>query len=392
MSRLKIAFIPANVSGVMFYRIWQPAEALRRIKGTEVAVLWYQHDMFLMHPWENDLLGEDGLRIRRDIDMACQWADVVVWMGLHTPWSLALFREMKMFHGKHFVTEMDDYIFSLPNANIASEIYKPGSSYSQIALAQMRESDAVIVSTPYLADLYKDYAKAVHVVENSVDLSLWRCKHSPGRRRVTIGWMGGGTHGDDLRMIKKAIFQTLYNHPNARFACLHGWPDEFEGHPQIILPRNADGRRAFAAINKYPAWVKKHKFDIGIAPLEDNNFNRGKSNLRWLEYSAMGVPCVASPRPHFSRSIDHGRTGFLADTHEDWVRYLSALIESENLRRTMGDLAHKEVKTTWTPDRQGRIYREVLEGIVHAQPHTFDARVPDRGPGERSDKRTLVGV
>lgn len=381
MPPLKIAFIPTNVSGVMFYRCWQPAEALRAM-GCKVAVLWYKSDQFEMHPWEEHLLSEEyGHTIERDVEMACQWADAVVWMGLHTPQTIGLFHAMKAKYGKPFIMEMDDYVFSLPQANIASTVYTPGADLTRILLEQMRASDAMVVSTPYLADLYRPFNKRISVVENVIDLSLWRRQHSPSRRRVTIGWMGGGTHNEDHEMIVDAVREVLGAYDvQFSYVCGGRGPASYEGIPRLKW------RHAYTDIKKYPKWIQKYGFDIGIAPLVDNNFNRGKSNLRWMEYSALGIPCVASPLPHFRESIRHGETGFLASTKEEWVETLGRLAEDANLRESIGAAARQELKEKWNPKVMGRKYKNMIEGLLNASSDQERSAKPDQPAHRRSEQ------
>lgn len=384
----RIAFVPSNVSGVIYYRVWSPAEAMRK-QGVKAAVLWYGSNIFQMHPWEEDIMTEEhGARLEDDIERACAWADVVVWMGLHTQQSIGLFREMKARYGKPFLTELDDYIFSIPAGNIASSVYAPGTELTKIMLEQIKISDGIICSTPYLANLYKPLNKKVYVVENSIDLSLWGRRSSPARpRRVTIGWMGGGTHNDDHRLVKDAVVAVLEQNKNAQFVYVSGGkcPEYFEGIQRLKWHHD------FKAINKYPEWIKKFKFDIGIAPLMDNNFNRGKSNLRWLEYSALGIPCVASPLPHFKESIRHGETGFLASTKEEWIEYLNKLIREPDTRENTGNAARQEVKDKWNPKLLGKKYKTVIQEFLNASIGTERYTEPDRGFDRRPGQHAMDG-
>lgn len=363
MSRkLRILFIPTNVSGVQFYRCWQPAEALRAM-GHKVAVLWYTSKYLSMAPWEQDILSEQyGEGIQRDIEMGCNWADVVVWMALHTPHTLDLFHTMKIRYAKPTLTEMDDYIFSVPTKNMASTVYHPGASLTKIALEQMKSSDGLICSTPYLSDQYAGLCKKRWVVENVIDLRPWRVRSPRRQGPITIGWMGGGSHNEDHEMIKEAVKETISKNKNVRFSYVSGCPcpEFFEGINRL------DWKFDFQTIDKYPKFIGKFNFDIGIAPLVDNNFNRGKSNLRWLEYSALGIPTVASPLPHFKESIAHDKTGFLSYTYDDWISSLQRLISAPELRDTIGKAARLEVKDKWNLKSAGLKYEAAIKELLDA--------------------------
>lgn len=386
MSKLKVFFVPTNVSGVVFYRAWQPYLSMKKSKGVEPMIWWFSPKQYTLHPWEAQIGNtEIGQSIVRDLDCGCAWADVVVWMGLHSFEALNLFKYLKRKHDKKFIMEVDDYLFSIPAKNAAHNYYKPGTELTRVGLEQMKISDGIIASTPYLKELYEPLNQNIKVAENVVDLTLWRKSRPPVRQGVTIGWMGGGTHEEDLALLKAPMFRILEKHKNVTFKILHGVPEFFKHHKQIKWSKE------FKPTNKYPGWVCKQKFDIGVAPLEDNNFNRGKSNLRWLEYSAMGIPTVASPLPHFSSSIVHGVTGFIASTDEQWEHYLTLLIEDAELRKTVGSNAYQEVKTNWSLKSLGNKYQAVIKEFYNAEPDSIRPGGSDQRDHQRSERQPMDG-
>jgi glycosyltransferase involved in cell wall biosynthesis len=80
-------------------------------------------------------------------------------------------------------------------------------------------------------------------------------------------------------------------------------------------------------------------FDIGICPLLDTQFSRSKSHIKALEYMARGMPVVASDVEPYRRFIKHGENGFLVKYDHEWLRYLSELAGSTDLRLKMGAAA-----------------------------------------------------
>jgi glycosyltransferase involved in cell wall biosynthesis len=331
-------------------------------KKDEFAVTWYKPNTFVMEQWEWELNDPSKFNdLYFCLDSLCRWSDCVVWMGLHTPKSLDMFVHFRAKYGKPFVSEFDDFIFSIPQTHDAWKQFRPGMPLTTISLEQVKQSDALIVSTPHLKKLYAPFCNDIYVVENSIDISLWRNPSLPHRRNrqgVTIGWMGGGTHNADHLLIKDAVYEVLEKCPNVNFTYISGGvaPKGFE-HPRINwIPE-------FRSIDKYPRWIASEGFDIGIVPLVDTEFNRGKSNLRWLEYSAMGIPTVASNVLHFRQSVEHGKTGFLAGTHEKWVKILTKLVNEPKLRENIGRAARLEVKNQWRPEVQARKYRAALQKV-----------------------------
>lgn len=360
---MKIAFVPSGVSGVAWYRAYQPAIALRDL-GVKTALLWYRNDLILPHPWEDEIGGDNS--ILADLHKAYQWADAVVWMQLHTTKALDAFLTLKEYYKKPSYIELDDYVFNVPTGNIASRVYWPGGPYTQIVLEQIKAATGLIVSTPHLRDLYLPLNSNIAVIENTIDLNLW-ARPSPRARsfkHINIGWVGGGSHMEDLKMIEKPLFDVLALNRFYRFTCLHGCPPEWRSHPQVVCPlEERDGRMvpSFRNINEYPLWVRHYRFDIGIAPLVDNEFNRAKSNLRWLEYSAQSIPTVYSPVTHFAQTIKPGVTGIPASTDEEWGRALTKLIDDKVYRKKMGDAAAAEIKRRWQPRHQAMKYKEFFK-------------------------------
>ena len=83
--------------------------------------------------------------------------------------------------------------------------------------------------------------------------------------------------------------------------------------------------------------------DIGLAPLPDNRYTRGKCGFKILQYAAAGLPSVASPVGVNAEHVQHGATGFHAESSVDWVEKLTQLIEDPPLRIRMGQAAQESV-------------------------------------------------
>lgn len=350
---LKVAFICTAVSGVSKYRMGDFAWQMRKFPGVETVFWPYSHTTTVQNPWQVDMVSRGD--VIRHIDYLCDQADIVVWQTLDFAHSFELWQEMKLRHQKPFLMEIDDYVADIPVGNEAYNQYRPGSARFHVAIEQLRQSDGVIVSTPYLGDLYKAYNEKIFVMPNSIQFSEWRGLESKKHSRLRIGWIGGGTHAADLEMVAPVIREVTRKYEDVWFYCIHGVPDVYKKMPNVYWTKR------WAPINLYPKFMSSFKFDIGIAPLEDNNFNRAKSNLRWLEYSALKIPCVASPLPDFSRSIKSGKTGFLANDLEAWKTSLEKLIEDEGLRREMGMQAHKSIKENFNVTKTANHYRHLLK-------------------------------
>lgn len=117
-------------------------------------------------------------------------------------------------------------------------------------------------------------------------------------------------------------------------------------------------------------------FDIGIAPLKGSRFDNSKSHLKALEYAFRGIPCIASNEIPYQSFIDHGVTGFLANTAEEWFYYLNLLANDASLRKKMGDSAFEKAKTHTLEaniDTRAQVYEEVIASKVELRRAKFAA-------------------
>jgi glycosyltransferase involved in cell wall biosynthesis len=145
--------------------------------------------------------------------------------------------------------------------------------------------DRMVVSTDFLANAYRHLIPDIRVVPNRVEQALWLPLHS--RKRTTkkprIGWAGGTTHQGDLILLKEIIEQTRDEADWVFFGMC----------PKEIRPLIAE-YHAFGPFSEYPARLAALNLDIAVAPLAQIPFNQGKSNLRLLEYGALGIPVVCT--------------------------------------------------------------------------------------------------
>lgn len=362
---LRVAFICTTVSGVAYYRMASFAWAMRSWPRTETVVWPYSKEVTIQNPWQVDMV--DSPIVRQRIDYLCDKADVIVWQMLDFEHSLDFWFDMRNRHQKPFLMEIDDYVSDIPVENAGFEQLGPGRIRHRVMMEQMKQSDAVIVSTPYLKNQYEAMNEHIYVIPNSIDFKEWdsaRIRKDNGSR-LRIGWIGGGTHKEDLEMVLPVLEKVCKG--NVWFYCIHGAPQSFKNKPNFYW------NHKWSKIHLYPRFMASYKFDIGIAPLIDNNFNRGKSNLRWLEYSALKVPCIASPLPDFERVIQNGHNGYVADSHAEWAEYLSLLIADKGHREVVGQEAYDSVKKDFNVRKTATDYMRLLKRISHGELFSPDA-------------------
>lgn len=358
MSDLKVLMIPTTNSGVAYYRMYNFWVGAYRNRAMDIHMPFWKWDMTECNPWETLLSDpEHRVRITNELSAKVRQADIVVMQMAHLPDSLLTFCGIKeMFPDKPIVAEVDDNYLSTAQYNPAAEAYAPGTPLREIANKQFAIADALVVSTPYLKEVYSELNEHIYVVQNSIDTKAWNVK-SKSKSGIRIGWVGGGSHYEDLKILEPIIPSILKKHKDVKFVFLHGIPEFLKGIPRVECVYK------FERIDKYPRYVAANDFDIGMAPLVDNAFNRGKSNLRWLEYSALGVPTVASNVGHFKETINHGIDGFLAHDRFEFERYLDDLIVDRKLRTAMGARAKDRIFKDFNVDRTVFDYANILKEI-----------------------------
>ena len=249
--------------------------------------------------------------------------------------------------GKPVVHELDDLLLDVPLDHWGKDAY---TDYLFDLLGGLVAADGLVAATPALAEALRPLNPSIDVWPNCLDDRLWRlrppapCVAPTPERPLVLGYMGGQTHQPDLAEITGALLRVLDRHKST--VRLQFWggppPEVLLGHPQVAWTAlDVPGYAAFAA------FFQAQQFDVALAPLRDRPFNRCKSHIKFLEYSALGVPGVYSRLAPYAGIVTHGANGLLAATPEDWEAALVALIESPALRDRLAHAAQATVADGW---------------------------------------------
>lgn len=188
---------------------------------------------------------------------------------------------------------------------------------------------------------------------------------------VTIGYFSGTTtHDADWAMVEPALAAVMRRHPEVRLRL--GGHLEPTGALSEFAPRIS--RSGFVPWYRLPELLRAT--DICLAPLTgDSVFNESKSAIKWLEAALVSRPTVATPTGPFREVIEHGRTGMLASTTQEWEEAIEELVTSVALRTSIGAAARREALLELSPRTQGRVYEDIL----------VDAALHLRRNGHRTD-------
>ena len=210
--------------------------------------------------------------------------------------------------------------------------------------ALLERSDLVTVPTEFLREKVEALGKTALCIPNSINAEQIRIAaelNAEGREpndRIRIGYFSGSrTHQADFAQCADAVFALMDEHPEV-VLCVVGYLDL---GPQWSKFGDRVERIGFQPYQVMMRTLKR--VDINIAPLDTGSaFCHGKSELKYFEAGLLEVPTVASASDTYRRAIDHGITGFLANSTQEWKDCLEALVSSQELRSKVGRQAKKD--------------------------------------------------
>lgn len=261
---------------------------------------------------------------------------------------------------KLIVYELDDLLPELPEEHPDFHHYLTART---AILKAIVEANAVIGSTPALCDYLRSYNPHAWLFPNYLNDRFWqfRSRNIDVSAPITIGYMGGHSHSYDLEIVAPAILEILQRF--GKKVVFKFWgvnpPAEVRDWSNVewIDLGLVDYR-------KFAKYFLEIDCDIFMAPLRDNLFNRCKSHLKFLEYSALGVPGVYSRITPYESVVVQGVNGFLAADAEEWAEYLCRLIEDPDLRARIGEEAQATVRANWLLSEHAHGWVEVYEDIL----------------------------
>jgi glycosyltransferase involved in cell wall biosynthesis len=265
--------------------------------------------------------------------------------------------------GKPVVYEIDDLLTELPSTHPDERYYR---SMRAPILAALIQADAVTCATPELGDYVRRFNPRAFVLPNYLDDRLWQLRElemAGGRPEspLVIGYLGAPSHRPDLEFIVPALLRLLDRFRGRILLRLWGIP----------LPPGLSGRAdvewldlGLVSYADFAAYFSRQQADIFIAPLLDNAFNRCKSSLKFLEYSALGVPGVYSQLAPYERVVRDGENGFLAATCDQWEQSLARLIDDQALRLKLGRAAQATVREGWLLSAHARDWDKTVSELA----------------------------
>lgn len=272
------------------------------------------------------------------------------------------FFEKQFFKRSKVIFDFDDSIWLLDTSpeNKKFEFLKnPDKTKINI-----RHAHAVIAGNAFLAHYAKQFNTNVVIIPTTIDTDF----HKPGKisltsrttvnelpdKKIVIGWSGSVSTIKHFEMAIPVLKKIQTKYPGKTEIHVIGQGSYF--HPELEI------------ISKY--WSPKTEvedlsaFDIGIMPLPDDEWVKGKCGLKGLSYMACGVATILAPVGVNTDIIQHKQNGLLAGTEEEWLEALSYLIENPEIRVQLGYAGRQTVVEKYSVEAHKQHYVAVLNSLI----------------------------
>lgn len=354
-----VLFVGLGQSAVAWYRCYLPASAM---DADHVGL----HGDPPNVRWATGLVRVPGEEIKQStIPNFADYKVVVLQQPKGRGWA-EIIRALRD-RGVRVIYEVDDYIHGIHKQQ--DHDFREGFGKKDLPEWElcMRMSDALVASTEYIARRYRKFNRRTFVCENAIDLKRYAVTR-PERSTVNIGWSGATGHTLSMAPWLSAVARAMHRHDNVCFVSIG---QDFATAVESAAP---DGRFAgrtitvpFAAVEQYPAAMTL--MDIALGPARHTQFYAGKSDLRWLEAGALGIPIIADPFVygkirdgydgfHWAPQVDKGADAYMDELLDD-------LIDDEALRTDVGGNARRLVQEQRSFPTAVDQWREVFEEVVN---------------------------
>jgi len=248
----------------------------------------------------------------------------------------------KPFLPERYVLEMDDAIYLTHPKKIPELI---------------RNAHGIIVGNETLAEYSRKWNQNVHVIPTVLDTDWFLPPEKKEEDKIKIGWSGLEYNFKYLRQLRQVFLYLATTYP-VEIVILSG-----------SEPQNLDFPFRFVKWDPDHEVEQIRHFDIGIMPLEMDEWSQSKCGMKLLQYMALEIPAVATPAGVNAKIIEEGENGFTALSEEEWIQRLAQLIENPSLKLKMGKNARETVVKSysvksWFP-RLLALYKQLASSQIH---------------------------
>lgn len=320
-----------------FFRlVYQPGHHLRK-SATSLALVWR--------------------RLRETL--AVDRYDLVFLYREAIPIGPPVIERMIARRGLPIVYDFDDAIF-LPSVSEANRVVSFLKAPGRVADV-LRLSAEVIVGNDYLAEYARRYHPRVSVIPTAVDTSRFVPAPASGAAgRPVVGWIGSPTTFPYLESLAGVLREVAARHPFTLKVSGAGRPVHFPGLDVVEAPWSLEDEVSLF-----------NTCDVGVYPLTDDEWARGKCGFKAIQFMACGVPVVAASVGVNREIVEDGVNGFLAASPGEWVEKLERLLADGALRQRFGAAGRRTIEARYsigvTAPRLADVLRAAVRGAAAAR-------------------------
>jgi glycosyltransferase involved in cell wall biosynthesis len=311
------------------------------------------------HYFKKFLIYLKSLKIRRcDVKRSNDFDMVFIYREAIMTGSVRFERKLKL-KGAKIILDFDDaiWVLDVSTGNKNLKWLKKPSKTEEI----LRMSEMVFVGNRFLAEYACRFNSNVKIVPSTIETNIFKRKyHDKTNEKICIGWIGSRTTMKHFCLAVPFLKKLMEKFPGRIYVKLIS---------DINYPGN-DIDINFCKWKKDTEAEDLSEIDIGIMPLPDDEWSRGKCGFKGLQYMSLEIPTIMSPVGVNIDILQDGVNGYLASTEAEWIEKLSLLIESPELRERIGKNGRKTVEEKYSFNAWKGKYLEYFEELLAAKDHS----------------------
>ena len=271
---------------------------------------------------------------------------VFLWV---TPFGYPLMEKLYVSINRNMVYDIDDAIFMKAESVVNRSIDFIRGRSKPFFL--MKHAKHVIACTPFLTEVAATYNSNVTDISSTINTDTYLpVNNYRNDHKIVLGWSGSHSTSPFLYLLKDVLLELQTRIP-FKLLVIGDATFNIEGLDVEAIPWSLE--------KEIPTL---QRFDIGLYPLPlDNKWVLGKSGLKALQYMAVGLPVIATAIGANYRIIEHGKTGFLVKTKDEWVNQLQALMTDPEIRKNIGTAARLNVEENYSIHATAPVYMAIIE-------------------------------
>ena len=350
--KLRMLVAPANKGGCSFYRAWNPFEKIQEQFPNLIEF------RFNENPLEVDIeKKEEGAEGYKDL----HWCDVFFTQNLSNFGGPATIRTIGLAkeYGKFVWYDTDDLLTNIYDDHRLKQLYLDNDLENLTKYIYSNADLVTVTQEKFAARVAPFCVNTLAVIKNAVDYSLpaWNAPKVQKRNKkvMRVGWVGGIHHEADVKEIaavpsmvnqragRERVHWGFYGRPPVDPNNKDDWQQDVWNNYQKTLLSGFKGAKNWDIFQALPAsdyGIMYSNIDIAIAPLQNNEFNDSKSDIKVAECGRYKVPLVATDVGCYSDTIINGHTGYLIPPEapkSEWVRVLTKMIKDPKGTERMGE-------------------------------------------------------